>query len=48
MMIEQATTNGLGFLTQTALKNRASPPSGQEAATQTVLRQAELPCAGWT
>ena len=24
------------------------PPSGQEAATQTALQQAELLCAGWT
>jgi type I restriction enzyme, R subunit len=30
------------------LKERGYPPSGQEAATQTVLQQAELLCAGWT
>jgi type I restriction enzyme R subunit len=30
------------------LKRRGYPPSGQEAATQTVLQQAELLCAGWT
>jgi type I restriction enzyme R subunit len=30
------------------LKERGYPPSGQETATQTVLRQAELLCAGWT
>jgi len=29
------------------LKERGYPPSGQEAATQTVLQQAELLCAGW-
>jgi type I restriction enzyme, R subunit len=30
------------------LKERGYPPSGQDAATQTVLQQAELLCAGWT
>jgi type I restriction enzyme R subunit len=30
------------------LRERGYPPSGQEAATQTVLQQAELLCAGWT
>jgi type I restriction enzyme R subunit len=30
------------------LKERGYPPSGQKAATQTVLQQAELICAGWT
>jgi type I restriction enzyme R subunit len=30
------------------LKERGYPPSGQEAATQTVLQQAELLCAEWT
>jgi type I restriction enzyme R subunit len=30
------------------LKERGYPPGGQEAATQTVLQQAELLCAGWT
>lgn len=30
------------------LKERGYPPSGQEVATQTVLQQAELLCAGWT
>ena len=30
------------------LKERGYPPSGQEAATKTVLQQAELLCAGWT
>jgi type I restriction enzyme R subunit len=30
------------------LKERGYPPSGQEAATQTVLQQAELLCAAWT
>jgi type I restriction enzyme R subunit len=30
------------------LKDRSYPPSGQDAATQTVLQQAELLCAGWT
>ena len=44
----QAATKGLGFLIQSELKKRASSPSGQEAATQTVLQQAELLCAGWT
>ena len=29
------------------LKERGYPPSGQDAATQTVLQQAELLCAGW-
>jgi type I restriction enzyme R subunit len=29
------------------LNERGYPPSGQEAATQTVLQQAELLCAGW-
>ena len=29
------------------LKERGYPPSGQEAATVTVLQQAELLCAGW-
>jgi type I restriction enzyme R subunit len=30
------------------LKQRGYLPSGQESATQTVLQQAELHCAGWT
>ncbi|MHB8352637.1 MAG: type I restriction enzyme endonuclease domain-containing protein [Thermoplasmata archaeon] len=30
------------------LKERGHPSSGQDAATQTVLQQAELLCAGWT
>ncbi|MEM0128670.1 MAG: DUF3387 domain-containing protein [Thermoplasmata archaeon] len=30
------------------LKERGYPPRGQDAATQTVLQQAELLCAGWT
>ena len=30
------------------LKERGYPPSGQDSATQTVLQQAELLCAGWT
>jgi Type I restriction enzyme HindI endonuclease subunit-like, C-terminal len=30
------------------LKEWGYPPSGQEAARQTVLQQAELLCAGWT
>ena len=29
------------------LRERGYPPSGQETATQTVLQQAELLCAGW-
>ncbi len=29
------------------LRERGYPPSGQDAATQTVLQQAELLCAGW-
>ncbi|EQD27652.1 type i restriction enzyme hindviip r protein, partial [mine drainage metagenome] len=29
------------------LKERGYSPSGQDAATQTVLQQAELLCAGW-
>ena len=29
------------------LKERGYPPSGQDAATQAVLQQAELLCAGW-
>jgi hypothetical protein len=33
--------------TRRILKERGYPPSGQEAATQTVLQQAELLCAGW-
>lgn len=30
------------------LRDRGYPPSGRDAATQTVLQQAELLCAGWT
>ncbi len=30
------------------LKERGYPPSRLDAATQTVLQQAELLCAGWT
>jgi hypothetical protein len=35
-------------LERAGMKEWGYPPSGQEAATQTVLQQAELLCAGWT
>jgi hypothetical protein len=46
MMLESAATAGLGSSTATTLKERGYPPSGQEAATQTVLQQAELMAQG--
>jgi type I restriction enzyme R subunit len=46
--VKESVRARLRLYVKRVLKERGYPPNGQDAATQTVLQQAELLCSGWT
>jgi type I restriction enzyme, R subunit len=46
--VKESVRAKLRLMVKRVLKKNGYPPDKQEKATQTVLQQAELLCAGWT